>query len=359
MNLEPVSSCPVCGGTGPHVIRDTRDYALGVPGTWSYRRCERCSSLWLDPCPAASEIPALYPEEYYTHQNEDPLSPPGRSPWRRMVFSCKLGAVAHRFGYPALRESAPQGFGFQLGRWMSRLPGVAARVGFLTRFLASKPNGRLLDVGAANGGFLRLMRDLGWEVTGIEPDFRAAQLAQQHGLRILDSSVEDAELPAESVDAITLSHVLEHTRNPTLALAKLATWLRPGGVLVSISPNPDGWLARRFAGQWRQLDAPRHLVLPSLAGYAHMLSALGMETATWTSLRWFYPGYRQSLGIRTRGAPLHYVKRLRPTLATWYVRLLSWFRADLGEEIVCMAVKPQVPAASAREINHAVNIGRP
>jgi SAM-dependent methyltransferase len=267
--------------------------------------------------------------------------------------------VAQRFGYPALRDSAPTGLGFQLGRWIGRLPWVEAKVGFLTRFLPSKPNARLLDVGAANGSFLRLMRGLGWDVIGIEPDHRSALLAQRHGLQILESSIEDADLPAESVDAITLSHVMEHFKAPTVAVARLAKWLRPGGVLVSISPNPDGWLARRFAGHWRGLEAPRHLVLPSAAGYAHMLSAVGLKPAPWTSLRWFYPSYRQSLGIRTLGAPFQYVKRLRPTLASWYVRLLSWFQANLGEEVVCAAIKPQGPATSDRRSEVAANVARP
>jgi 2-polyprenyl-3-methyl-5-hydroxy-6-metoxy-1,4-benzoquinol methylase len=344
MNLEAVPRCPICGSDGRHVIPDTRDYLLDVPGKWSYRRCEGCASLWLDPAPVASDVPALYPDSYYTHTDVDPLAVPNPTWMGRLLFACKMGAVAQRYGYLMLRTAAPGGLGFHVGRLAGYLPAIARKAGFFIRFLSSRAGGNLLDVGASNGAFLRLMQRLGWNVTGIEPDQRAATLAQAHGLNVIASPVEEAALRPAAYDAITLSHVIEHFKDPARVLAQLAAALRPGGVLVSISPNPEGWNARRFGGHWRGLEAPRHIVLPSLAGYAHMLAAAGLHGRPWTTTRWFYPSYRHSISIQRTGNAYRYTNRLRPALVTWLVRLLSWFRGNLGEEIVCVATKTPVSA---------------
>jgi SAM-dependent methyltransferase len=311
-----------------------------VPGRWSYRCCGDCSSLWLDPRPTPAHIPALYPDHYYTHTFTDPLAPADGTFRTRFTFSARLGAVAGRYRYPDLARWAPSRGGWWLGRLAGYLPWVSERAGYFTRFLPGGRCGRLLDVGASNGGFVRLMTELGWEAVGIEPDDRAAEVARSRGLRVLTAGVETADLEPDSWDAVTLSHVLEHLPDPRAALTRLTACLKPGGVLVSISPNPVGWLARAFGKHWRELDAPRHLVLPSPEGYRRMMAPLGIEPKVWTGMRNFFVMHRDSLGIRRTGEVSGHRGKLRSKLATWLVKLLKLVRPELGEEVVCVAVKP-------------------
>jgi 2-polyprenyl-3-methyl-5-hydroxy-6-metoxy-1,4-benzoquinol methylase len=70
---------------------------------------------------------------------------------------------------------------------------------------------RLLDVGCGSGSFLARMRDLGWDVHGVEPDPVAARVAMtRYQLDVACVSLQDAALPSESFDVVTMSHVLEH-----------------------------------------------------------------------------------------------------------------------------------------------------
>ena len=94
---------------------------------------------------------------------------------------------------------------------------------------------RLLDVGTARGDFLVVMREQGWEVTGIEP---FAQAGNPHDLPIhrFDFPAE-CDLPSDSYDVITAWAVFEHLRDPDTAFRECARMLAPGGRLIVQVPN--------------------------------------------------------------------------------------------------------------------------
>ena len=60
-----------------------------------------------------------------------------------------------------------------------------------------KKGGRLLDVGCGNGLFLEKMRNLGWEVVGVETDEKAVEVARKRfGLDIYHGTLEQVNFPA-------------------------------------------------------------------------------------------------------------------------------------------------------------------
>jgi 2-polyprenyl-3-methyl-5-hydroxy-6-metoxy-1,4-benzoquinol methylase len=71
--------------------------------------------------------------------------------------------------------------------------------------------------------------------------------------------------PDEPFDAVLALHVLEHVDDPVALLGHIAGWLRPGGVLVAVTPNKES-IHRQLAvkmGLHQRLDdlSPRdHLV---------------------------------------------------------------------------------------------------
>ncbi len=340
----PVPLCPVCGCPGriafDHVIDFVEAGRSEVPRqAWSYRRCTSCSSLWIEPCPRKDEIPALYHPNYFTHEPATQLPLKIGQASYSFRLAAKLAILEAAWGYSGLSKRAEhQQLSIAMGRLLARLPWFRQRAGFSVRFLAARQGGRLLDVGCGAGEFITLMQELGWQAEGIEPDSKAAahQLA---GMKVIASSLEEAELAAGSYDAITLHHALEHMARPKEALRKLIGCLRSGGVLVSLSPNPQGIPARLFGDCWRELDPPRHLVLPSAQGYRIMLAQLGLKHNVWTTMRlarWVIP---ESLAIEQTG-------QLSPPQDSPYARLLQIFSEilamvlpDSGEEIVCIARK--------------------
>lgn len=106
------------------------------------------------------------------------------------------------------------------------------------QLLRDARRGRLLDVGCAEGSFLRVARAAGFSVAGTE--------LSPHGARRtagdLDAPVHcgelvDAGLPAGSFAVVTFWHVLEHMLHPGAALAEARRILEPGGSLVVAVPN--------------------------------------------------------------------------------------------------------------------------
>jgi len=113
-----------------------------------------------------------------------------------------------------------------------------ARVRMDVIALVLPENARLLDVGSGNGTFLRLARERGCRVQGIEPNIGYAEWAKrQFGIDAVHGGWADATFPPAAFDFITAHHVLEHLRSPTAALKQFHHWLAPGGHLYISVPN--------------------------------------------------------------------------------------------------------------------------
>lgn len=193
-------ACNLCGDDDARVLYRLADYRLNVDDIeWPVVRCRNCGLGYLNPRPTREEIGRYYPARYFAHR----------------------GALETRY-----RREARY------------LPG---------------PPGRLLDVGAARGDFLAMMRDRGWAVEGIEP---FPDAGNPHGISIRRLSFpEECDLAGAQFDAITAWAVFEHLHDPARAFEESARLLRPGGRLVVQVPN-----LRSIRGRLSPFeDVPRHL----------------------------------------------------------------------------------------------------
>ena len=112
--------------------------------------------------------------------------------------------------------------------------------------------GRLLDLGAGLGHFLKLAQDAGWDVTGVEPQSSAANHCRQSlGVEVHEGVLSELELAPNSFDVVTLWDVWEHVHEPLAYLDGCLRLLRPGGLLALAVPNASGLSARLFRGHWR------------------------------------------------------------------------------------------------------------
>ncbi len=319
----------MCGVPGELRFEGLRDTAGSAPGEWSFRACGRCPALWLDPQPVPPWSPLLYRADYVTHRPPQNLL--GASGGLRDRL--KLEVLHRAYGYPK------PGFGAvtrALGAVTALWKPLTLRLGYLIRFVPAGP-GPLLEVGCGNGEFLLTMSRLGWQVRGLEPDPAAAALAREAGLAVEAVTLEDAILES-GWGVIVLHHVIEHLADPVAALSRLSRLLRPGGLLVSFSPNPAGLLARRLGPAWRQLDTPRHLVLLGPAALAAAARRAGLEPVVWTSARMCQWSAEESLARVPVGSP-----RLRRRLARAIHQFCGLWRVlapASGEEVILSARRP-------------------
>jgi 2-polyprenyl-3-methyl-5-hydroxy-6-metoxy-1,4-benzoquinol methylase len=101
----------------------------------------------------------------------------------------------------------------------------------------------VLDVGCSRGATAAVLKERGvGTVVGIEPDADDAAEASKVCDRVLPCTLEDAgeEFPG-AFDAVLFGDVLEHLTDPSAALARVAPWLTPGGVVVASVPNVGHW----------------------------------------------------------------------------------------------------------------------
>jgi SAM-dependent methyltransferase len=135
--------------------------------------------------------------------------------------------------------------------------------------------GQVLDFGAGTGFFCRrLSRFATTSALDVSPTARQ---------RIVDTSptttvyADVAAVPCRSFDLVTALHVLEHVPDPNVTLAAFAAWLRPGGRLLFVVPNPDGIGHRLKKADWFAYRDPTHCSLLSQADWLAAAEGAGFQ----------------------------------------------------------------------------------
>lgn len=140
-----------------------------------------------------------------------------------------------------------------------------------------RPPGRLLDVGCATGFLLEAARRRGWEVVGLDISPYAVEYARKEfDLEVHLGSIEEADFPENSFDAITTFEYIEHVPDPVSSLASMRSWLRPDGVLVMTTPNAGSWQARRHPQRFAGFLENRHLCYFTPSSLRRILRQTGL-----------------------------------------------------------------------------------
>lgn len=217
------SKCPACGHPSFTVLLEGSDRLYRTTRkTFQVVQCDACRLIRLHPQPPPQELIHYYPRTYWYIPGEDAAS--------------------------------------RLEEWYRRFV-LRDHVHFVERALAkSKARGFVLDVGCGGGLFLRLLKDRGWEVVGLEYSLAAAAAAwSYHGVPTVCASLARPPFPRESCAAITMFHVLEHLYDPPCYLRAAHELLHPDGRLIVQVPNAASWQFLLFGEHWTGLDIPRHM----------------------------------------------------------------------------------------------------
>ena len=226
-----MACCPSCQQDSPLYFR-SRDYNRRVTEeTFDHYRCPQCRVIFIDPVP--SNLADYYPETYHFVPESSAY--------------LEAGSKSERY-----------------------------KIEIVQRF---RGKGRLLEIGPSYGSFTYLARKAGFEVEAIEMNARCCQfLNDVVGVRAINSKDPvDALQRLEPYDVIALWQVIEHLPDPWAMLDVICASLRPGGIVVLATPNPDALQFRLTGRFWPHVDAPRHLTLIPMELLTKKLEALGMK----------------------------------------------------------------------------------
>jgi SAM-dependent methyltransferase len=270
--------CPLCDGTTWSPLIEAADPLPTVDGLWfMVVQCHECGLCFTNPRPGLGSIGKFYPSTYVCHRRPD-----------------NHGRRRRKKRDPLAQLLPPHGFA------------------------------RLLDFGCGAGEFLCRMRDLGWNVTGLDVSEEVVgRLRVELQLHALAGTLPHSELVDASFEAVTMWQALEHVHQPLEVLRAAFRLLTPGGKLLVAVPNIDSHSYQWFGNDWYALDVPRHLTHFSPVTLRLMLQRAGFEVRELRMIR--HPGWvRHSARLlerRQRTTPL--IARLLKTrtlsgLAGWY-----------------------------------------
>ncbi|WP_232675886.1 bifunctional 2-polyprenyl-6-hydroxyphenol methylase/3-demethylubiquinol 3-O-methyltransferase UbiG [Nocardioides sp. R-C-SC26] len=124
----------------------------------------------------------------------------------------------------------------------------AERRAMVRRLVAPVAAGRALDVGCGGGGNTAVLRDLGWQTTGLEYSPTAASLATSRGIQVVRGDSRRLPFADASFDLVMSTDMWEHIDDDEAVARESARVLRPGGrLLVAVPCSMKLWSGHDLA----------------------------------------------------------------------------------------------------------------
>ncbi|MHC4872176.1 MAG: class I SAM-dependent methyltransferase [Planctomycetota bacterium] len=221
IDLEYVD-CNICGSSKNDKLYEVRDWWLDTPEKYFVVKCCDCDLVYLNPRPKQSEFHKLYPDFFYsTDQDVEKL----QNSWKTEVNKVKA------------------------------------------EYLTKKSPGSIYDIGAYWGEFLKYMQENGWSVRGCE---LSSQPDDLFNVNIFNGPLN---IDSGSFDAVTAWAVLEHVCDPLSVCRKVNHILKENGEFVFCIPNYNSIGAKLRWGD----EYPRHMYFFDKNSVAKLADASGFE----------------------------------------------------------------------------------
>jgi 2-polyprenyl-3-methyl-5-hydroxy-6-metoxy-1,4-benzoquinol methylase len=219
--METLSNCPICESTKHKIFLSVKDNSVSKED-FNIIECDCCGFKYTNPRPEENKIGKYYQSEEYVSHNDS-----------NKGFINGIYQLVKKYTL-----------------WK--------KLNLMVQ-ISGKKTGKLLDYGCGTGDFIKILQDVKWEVSGLEPDEGARKLAQN---KVGEARVNDlSKLNSldNKYDVITCWHVVEHIHELNSTLEKLIAAMHPNGKLVIAVPNITSYDSLHYKEFWAALDVPRHL----------------------------------------------------------------------------------------------------
>jgi 2-polyprenyl-3-methyl-5-hydroxy-6-metoxy-1,4-benzoquinol methylase len=213
-----IKSCPICSHEHFNEYLTVKDHSISKQN-FNIVSCKSCGFRFTNPIPDENEIGAYYQSEDYVSHSDS-----------------TKGIVNKLYHFVRNRS---------LKSKLKIINGHAKK-------------GTVLDIGCGTGYFLKICKEDGWHIDGMEPDQGARMLAQQNTGMSIKGNLFDINPPTK-YNIITMWHVLEHVHKLNDSIQHIYNLLEDNGTLVVAVPNINSYDSSIYKEYWAALDVPRHL----------------------------------------------------------------------------------------------------
>lgn len=249
------TECISCGNSSRYEVHIVKEMMYGLREEFEYFECLDCGCLQIADIPAS--LDKYYPNDYYSFQAA------GRS---NSISKIKSLIVRERNRYSLFRQG-------MLGRFVNiryRYP-----EGELLRRQGIQKDWRILDVGCGAGSWLFSLRDLGFtHLYGV--DLFIDSNIDAGSVKIQKGTIHELE-DSQKYNLIRSNHSFEHMPDQYDTLVKIHELLTPGGLCTIAMPVKTETIWGQYGTNWVQIDAPRHLVIHTVASFKNLARRTGFD----------------------------------------------------------------------------------
>lgn len=166
----------------------------------------------------------------------------------------------------------------------------------LRSFEPYRKKNKLFDIGCGMGDFLKVAKEMGWEVYGCEYTKSAVEACSTKGINVFLGAPDQRWLESEGMDVVTSFEVIEHLSYPRDHIRFASHLLRAGGIFYCTTPNFDALERYLFKEDYNIIGYPEHLSYFTKKTLDDLLTSEGFQRQ-WLKTTGISPSrIRQSLG---------------------------------------------------------------